>query len=62
VDGGPGLQHVAEELGRPVVLQAVEVPRGSAAHVLVAYSLRTDRDGTAGRVAFTSWDLDANGK
>jgi hypothetical protein len=40
VDGELGLQLVEEELGRPVVLQAVEVPPGTRATVTVRYEPR----------------------
>lgn len=42
VDGGPGLQILEEELGRPVVLQAIDVPPGSVSELTVVYALPAD--------------------
>ena len=42
VDGRPGLQLIEEELGRSVVLQAIDVPPGSTAELVIRYSLPMD--------------------
>ena len=47
VDGRPGLQLIEEELGRSVVLQAIDVPPGSTAELVIRYSLPGDAYGAS---------------
>jgi hypothetical protein len=47
VDGQPGLQLIEEEFGRPVVLQAIDVPPGSTAELRIRYSTPRDAHGAS---------------